>query len=87
MAAKNFTKNDIKWFLEDSWAEIQRRWPDDFKEGIPPHYMCECCGFISSDRQDFEIDHVKERRKAELATHTKIAERQKGVGEENRKSI
>ena len=63
MAARNFTENDVKWFLEDSWAEIQRRWRDDFKKGMPPHYMCECCGFISSDRQDFEIDHIKAKAK------------------------
>ena len=30
---------------------------------------------------------LRQRRKAELATHIKIAGRQKGVGEENRKSI
>jgi hypothetical protein len=58
MAGKNFTENDKKWFLENSWMDIQRRWPNDFKKGMPPHYMCEYCGFISFNRDDFEIDHV-----------------------------
>jgi HNH endonuclease len=63
MAGKNFTEKDIEWFLEDNWRYIRRRWPDQFKKGMPPHYICEVCGFISSNRDDFEIDHVVPKAK------------------------
>jgi 5-methylcytosine-specific restriction endonuclease McrA len=58
MAAKRFTEKDIDWFLEDNWRYILRRWRDHFNKGMRPHYLCENCGFISSSRQDFEVDHV-----------------------------
>jgi 5-methylcytosine-specific restriction endonuclease McrA len=58
MAAKRFTKKDKEFFLADNWKEVQRRWRSDFNENMQPHYICECCGFISANRDDFDVDHV-----------------------------
>jgi hypothetical protein len=86
MAAKKFTENDKKWFLENSWMEIQRRWPNDFNKQMPPHYMCEFCGFISSNRDDFEIDHVLPKAQGGTRNpyqHSKTTERSWGKEPQN----
>jgi len=58
MASKNFTEKDREWFFEDNWKYVQSRWPDHFGKDMTPHYLCEFCGFISSNRSYFEVDHV-----------------------------
>ena len=58
------------------------------KKGMPPHYICEYCDFISSNRDDIEIDHVlPKKNKVEPVTRTKMPEQPKKVGVNNHKAI
>ena len=57
MARDNFRPTERQLLLEINSAVVKNKWPEAFKD-LPPHYMCENCGFVSDQSEVFEIDHV-----------------------------
>jgi hypothetical protein len=52
-----FSQGQINALLAASAQEVARRWPTVF-QGMPPHYLCEHCEFVSGQRNHFEVDHI-----------------------------
>jgi hypothetical protein len=57
MSRDEFTRPEKRRLLELNAGDVLRRWPTDFRNR-PPHYICENCGFVSDERNFFEIDHI-----------------------------
>lgn len=52
-----FTARQKRTALEANASEVLSRWRSEFLHK-PAHYMCEECRFVSTDRSQFEVDHV-----------------------------
>ena len=56
-AGKEFSKKYVDAIFELSAEEVRRKWPSKFGDA-GPHYMCENCRFVHSNRALFNVDHI-----------------------------
>ena len=57
MKRTNFTARQIKAAFDVNWEMVKKDFPE-FKTNTVPHYRCENCTFISSNKSLFNVDHV-----------------------------
>ena len=57
MGRINFSKDQKEAAFAVNWQMVKEDFPE-FKATSVPHYRCENCQFISSNRSLFNVDHV-----------------------------
>jgi hypothetical protein len=57
MGRINFSKDQKEAAFSVNWQMVKEDFPE-FKATAVPHYRCESCQFINSDRSLFNVDHV-----------------------------
>ena len=57
MARIEFTPEQVEAALDVNWQMVREDFPE-FKATKEPHYRCENCGFINSQRSLFNVDHL-----------------------------
>jgi len=57
MERLEFTPQQIEAAFEVNWQRVREDFPE-FKATAVPHYRCENCKFINSDRSLFNVDHI-----------------------------
>lgn len=72
----NFSVTQRNAALQANADEVRILWRDDFRQSPVPHYMCEHCRFVHTNRAYFEVDHLvscKEGGNANRETVERIA--------------
>ena len=54
---QEFSKAQKNAAKDRNAEDVAQRWPEEFK-GKEKHYMCEECGFVGTNREEFHADHV-----------------------------